>query len=97
MTKGMLTLAKGKPIGLDGFYWLKIHGANCAGVDKVPFPERIKFIEENEGNILASAADPLNNTWWTQQDSPFCFLAYCFEYAGVKHHGLNSNCSLPLA
>ncbi|WP_459606263.1 hypothetical protein, partial [Enterobacter hormaechei] len=25
MTKGMLTLAKGKPIGLDGFYWLKIH------------------------------------------------------------------------
>ena len=97
MTKGMLTLAKGKPIGLDGFYWLKIHGANCAGVDKVPFPERIKFIEENEGNILASAADPLNNTWWTQQDSPFCFLAFCFEYAGVKHHGLNYNCSLPLA
>lgn len=97
MTKGLLTLAKGKPIGLDGFYWLKIHGANCAGVDKVPFPERLKFIEDNHANILASAQDPLGNTWWAEQDSPFCFLAFCFEYAGVEHHGLNYNCSLPLA
>lgn len=97
MTKGLLTLAKGKPIGLDGFYWLKIHGANCAGVDKVPFAERIKFIEDNHTNILESAADPLDNTWWTEQDSPFCFLAFCFEYAGVEHHGMNYNCSLPLA
>ena len=97
MTKGLLTLAKGKPIGLDGFYWLKIHGANTAGVDKVPFPERIKFIEDNHEAILACAADPLANTWWTEQDSPFCFLAFCFEYAGVEHHGLNYNCSLPLA
>lgn len=97
MTKGLLTLAKGKPIGVDGYYWLKIHGANTAGVDKVSFPERIKFIEENHANILACAADPLANTWWTEQDSPFCFLAFCFEYAGVEHHGLNYNCSLPLA
>ena len=97
MTKGLLTMAQGKPIGLDGFYWLKIHGANTAGVDKVPFPERIKFIEDNHELILACAADPLGNTWWAEQDSPFCFLAFCFEYAGVQHHGLNYNCSLPLA
>lgn len=97
MTKGLLTLAKGKPIGKEGFYWLKIHGANCAGVDKVPFPERIKFIEDNHDNIMASAKNPLENTWWAEQDSPFCFLAFCFEYAGVQHHGLSYNCSLPLA
>lgn len=97
MTKGLLTLAKGKPIGQEGFYWLKIHGANCAGVDKVPFPERIKFIEDNSENILACAKDPLGNTWWAEQDSPFCFLAFCFEYAGVMSHGLSYVCSLPLA
>lgn len=97
MTKGLLTLAKGKPIGEEGFYWLKIHGANCAGVDKVPFPERIAFIEKHVDDILACAKDPINNTWWAEQDSPFCFLAFCFEYAGVAHHGLNYNCSLPLA
>ena len=97
MTKGLLTLAKGKPIGKEGFYWLKVHGANCAGVDKVPFPERIKFIEDNHDNIMACAKSPLENTWWAEQDSPFCFLAFCFEYAGVQHHGLGYNCSLPLA
>lgn len=97
MTKGLLTLAKGKAIGKEGFYWLKIHGANCAGVDKVPFPERIKFIEDNHEHIMASAKNPLEYTWWAEQDSPFCFLAFCFEYAGVMHHGLSYNCSLPLA
>lgn len=97
MTKGLLTLAKGKPIGLDGLYWLKIHGANTAGVDKVPFPERIAFIEKHHEDILACAKAPLENLWWTEQDSPFCFLAFCFEYAGVEHHGLNYVCSLPLA
>ncbi|QLF85753.1 RNA polymerase [Escherichia phage PhiV-1] len=97
MTKGLLTLAKGKPIGVDGYYWLKIHGANTAGVDKVDFAERIKFIDDNHENIMSVAADPIANTWWAEQDSPFCFLAFCFEYAGVQHHGMNYNCSLPLA
>lgn len=97
MTKGLLTLAKGKPIGAEGFKWLKVHGANCAGVDKVPFPERIKFIEDNHENIMASAGNPLENTWWAEQDSPFCFLAFCFEYEGVQKHGLSYVSSLPLA
>lgn len=97
LTKGLLTLAKGKAIGKEGFYWLKIHGANCAGVDKVTFPERIKWVEENHNNIMEAAKDPINNTWWAEQDSPFCFLAFCFEYAGVMHHGLSYNCSLPVA
>lgn len=97
LTKGVLTLAKGKPIGKEGFYWLKIHGANTAGVDKVPFPERIKFIEDNSKKIIECAKDPLSNLWWTEQDSPFCFLAFCFEYLGVMNHGLGYVSSLPLA
>lgn len=97
MTKGLLTLAKGKPVGKEGFYWMKIHGANCAGVDKAPFPERIKFIEDNHEHIMASAKDPIGYTWWTELDSPFCFLAFCFEYAGVQAHGLSYVSSLPLA
>ncbi|ATS93671.1 RNA polymerase [Pectobacterium phage DU_PP_II] len=97
LVKGLLTFASGKPIGADGLYWLKIHGANCAGVDKVPFPERIDFIESNHANILASASDPLVNTWWAEQDSPFCFLAFCFEYQMVHTTGLGYVCNLPLA
>lgn len=98
MQKGLLTLAVGKPIGADGFKWLKVHGANCAGVDKVTFEERIKWVEDNHDNIMAAAKAPMDSIeWWGKLDSPFCFLAFCFEYAGVIHHGLSYNCSLPIA
>lgn len=98
MQKGLLTLAVGKPIGADGFKWLKVHGANCAGVDKVTFEERIKWVEDNHENIMAAAKAPMDSIeWWGKLDSPFCFLAFCFEYAGVMHHGLSYSCSLPIA
>lgn len=98
MQKGLLTLAVGKPIGADGFKWLKVHGANCAGVDKVTFEERIKWVEDNHDNIMAAAKAPMDSIeWWGKLDSPFCFLAFCFEYAGVMHHGLSYYCSLPIA
>lgn len=98
MQKGLLTLAVGKPIGAEGFKWLKVHGANCAGVDKVTFEERIKWVEDNHDNIMATAKAPMDSIeWWGKLDSPFCFLAFCFEYAGVMHHGLSYSCSLPIA
>lgn len=98
MQKGLLTLAVGKPIGADGFKWLKVHGANCAGIDKVTFKERIKWVEDNHDNIMATAKAPMDSIeWWGKLDSPFCFLAFCFEYAGVMHHGLSYSCSLPIA
>uniref|UniRef100_A0AAU8B9U4 DNA-directed RNA polymerase n=1 Tax=Escherichia phage Baskent_phicoli_1 TaxID=3145031 RepID=A0AAU8B9U4_9CAUD len=98
MQKGLLTLAVGKPIGADGFKWLKVHGANCAGIDKVTFEERIKWVEDNHDNIMAAAKAPMDSIeWWGKLDSPFCFLAFCFEYAGVMHHGLSYSCSLPIA
>lgn len=98
MQKGLLTLAVGKPIGEDGFKWLKVHLANCAGVDKVTFEERIKWVEDNHDNIMQSAKAPMDSIdWWGQLDSPFCLLAACMEYAGVMNHGLTYNCSLPIA
>lgn len=98
MQKGLLTLAVGKPIGADGFKWLKVHGANCAGIDKVTFEERIKWVEDNHDNIMATAKAPMDSIeWWGRLDSPFCFLAFCFEYSGVMHHGLSYSCSLPIA
>lgn len=106
MQKGLLTLAVGKPIGAEGFKWLKIHGANCASqrlesgkkTDKTQFTQRIQWVEDNHDNIMAAAKSPMDSIdWWGKMDSPFCFLAFCFEYAGVMHHGLRYNCSLPIA
>jgi DNA-directed RNA polymerase len=97
MTKGLLTAAHGAPIGADGRKWLAVHGANCAGVDKVPFAERTQWVEDNTALILACAEDPYAHQEWMSMDSPFCFLAFCFEWAGVMIEGDDYVCSLPVA
>ena len=97
MTKGLLQASRGEPIGPEGRKWLMIHGANTAGVDKVSFQERLKWVEDNTPMILEVAKDPLGCTWWMEQDSPFCFLAFCFEWAGVMREGDSWVSALPVA
>lgn len=86
LAKGMLCFSRGMALGADGAYWLAIHGANTFGVDKVSFEERISWIEANTDMILAVAANPLAERTWEEADSPFCFLAFCFEWAKLQAH-----------
>lgn len=100
LSKGLLMLADASPMGEDGEYWLRMHIANVAGLDKEPMDVRQKWTYDNEGLILATAEDPLTNLWWaTDSDSPFCFLAACFEYAQWKasHNPKLYRCGLPIA
>lgn len=86
------------PIGTqEAANWLAIHGANCMGYDKASLAERIQFVTDNEEMILSCAANPLDDTRWADQDAPWCFLAFCFEWAGYKAEGLDYVCSLPIA
>jgi DNA-directed RNA polymerase len=78
--KGLLRFADGKPLGEEGARWLAIHGANCFGVDKVSFDDRINWIGENERKIRMVAEDPLSFLWWTEADAPWQFLAWCHEW-----------------
>jgi DNA-directed RNA polymerase len=87
MTKGLLQFAKGMELGAEGAYWLAVHGANTAGVDKVSLDDRVQWVADNESMILASAESPLDCTWWAEQDAPFCFLAFCYEWAGYVASG----------
>lgn len=95
VAKSLLQFAQGSRLGDDGAYWLAIHGANTYGVDKVSFAERIQWVEDNTDAILACAADPLTTRgFWAKEDeegkckveSPFCFLAFCFEWAALQAH-----------
>ena len=101
--KALLRFAEGKPLGESGVKWLAIHGANVAGVDKVSFQERVDWVEANEEEILAIAADPLQNTGWSKSvggvdiDKPWQFLAFCFEWAGYCEQGEKYVSRLPIA
>lgn len=82
--KALLEFAEGKPLGYTGERWLCIHGANCYGIDKVCYTERIKWVKDNEQNIVNTAEDPyLTEDWWSAADEPWLFLAFCYEYAAM--------------
>ena len=82
--KSLLLFAKGTPLASnEDTKWLKIHGANLSGNDKISFKERIAWVEAHETDIVNSTNDPLGYQWWyevSQGDYPMEFLAFCFEY-----------------
>lgn len=95
--RGLLCFADARPIGSpDGVRWLKIHIANCFGVDKVSFDERLKWFSDNEKNILASAEDPVENVWWAEADCPWQFLAAILDYWGFLQDGYSYVSRVPI-
>jgi len=60
LSRGLLTFAEKKPLGLTGLKWLKIHMATVYGYDKMSFEERARFSREHEADIFDSADRPLD-------------------------------------
>lgn len=98
LAKGLLQFAEGDPIHTNGARdWFLIHGANTFGVDKVSFTERKKWVEDNEARIVEMAGAPLDHLWWTEADSPFCFLAWAFEFAQFRLDPVNFRSQIAIA
>ena len=83
-SRALLEFSKGEAMGNnpDSVKWLAIHGANQYGEDKCTLEERVMWVYDNEQFILESAINPLGSDFWKSADKPFCFLAFCFEWAG---------------
>lgn len=102
-TKALIRFANGKPLGESGGQWLAYQGANLAGNDKVSFEERVQWVLDNEDTIRACAQDPYANTEWcgtiggVEIDSPWQFLAFCFEWEGYCLHGDEFVSRIPVA
>lgn len=84
--RGLLEFADGKELGENGLRWLKIHTANCYGMDKVSFDDRVKWVDDHAFEIKDTAYNPLETTWWHHADEskpgacdgkPWQFLAAC--------------------
>lgn len=96
--KALLQFAEGKPLGENGAYWLAVHTANVFGEDKLPFDERVQWVEDNMDKILDSAVDPLGGErFWTTADKPYNALAACFEWLGYSLQGEDFVSHLPIA
>lgn len=97
--KALLEFKNGcKIVTEDDLYWFLIHGANCYGYDKDDYDERVRKIKERTDEIKAIASDPLlHRNLWKDADSPFLYLAWCFEYAGYLDDPANFISRIPVA
>lgn len=98
LQRGLLEFANGEPLTDDGRDWLLIHLANCWGVDKVSYADRIRWAVDNLPMIRRIAEDPLEHREWFNADekSVWQFLAACFAWADYEEHGPASVCRVPV-
>lgn len=101
LAKGLLEFADGKPVGDEGLNWLYIHAANCFGVDKVSYDERVKWAMDNFDRMVRIGRDPFSDLWWTEAggdgETAWTFLAACRAMLGVAEQGVEYVCSLPVS
>ncbi|XP_054806124.1 DNA-directed RNA polymerase 3B, chloroplastic-like [Prosopis cineraria] len=82
LCRGLLEFAEGRPLGMSGLHWLKIHLANlyAGGIEKMSYDCRLAFVENHLHDIFDSADYPINgNRWWLTAEDPFQFLAACIN------------------
>lgn len=97
VSKSLLMFAEGKPVDDETGAWLAVHGANLFGFDKVSLEDRVAWTQQHTDKICEVAADPFENRWWTEADKPWCFLAFCFEWAEFTLHPGTFRSHLPIA
>ncbi|XP_052893236.1 DNA-directed RNA polymerase, mitochondrial [Anopheles moucheti] len=85
LARCLLVFHQKKPLGPDGFRWLKLHCINLTGLKKrESVEERVRYADEIMDDILDSADHPLTGKmWWSNSDEPWQTLACCMEIAKV--------------
>lgn len=98
LARGLLTFADALPITEEngGAGWLAIQLASMWGHDKVPYDERIAWVEENEVMFRLIAEDPMLHMEWAKADKPWQALAACLEWVDFLNTGWGFMSSLPV-
>ena len=80
--RALLRFKWGKKMGSnENFDAYAVYGANLYGVvDKEDLATRKQWVIDNSEQIISTATNPLEDTWWSKADKPFCFLAWAMEY-----------------
>lgn len=80
LVRAMMMFWFSKPLGKDGFNWLKYQLAGVYGMDKLGSLDRIKFADDNIESIIDSATNPLDGKmWWRHGEKPWQTLSLCLE------------------
>ena len=85
--KALLTFARGKKLGADGWRWLHIHTANMHGQDKISLDDREEWTVANYHWIVDCVKAPFDHREWMLADKPWQFLAASMELVAAVETG----------
>lgn len=102
LSRGLLRYGKAIELDDEGWYWLRVHVANSLSglpitqgkkLDKIPFDERVSWVDGNLETILEVANDPvgMRELYWdgfAAKASTFQALAACTEVLEVSETGM---------
>lgn len=72
--------------GDDGRRWLRIHAANCFGIDKVSYDQRVQWTIDNAAMIEEIAHHPIQTVdAWKDADNPWQFASSCRALHDPEH------------
>ena len=100
--RALFEFADKEEVTPENEWFIKLQIANHAGQDKLTLKERIKWVDDNEADIIASGLDYKSTVdFWGKQDSDsFQFLAACRDwamYTEAKKAGVPYFSGLPIA
>ncbi len=78
LCRSLMEFADPREPGDDGQRWLRIHAANCCGIDKASFDARDEWTTSNLASFRGWASAPLENTGWMHTEKPWQALAAAF-------------------
>lgn len=85
INRGLLEFARGHKLTKRGEFWLKVHAANCFGQDKLPYQDRVGWVDSYRIDQLRAM--------WDQAEKPWQFLAAVFALQDVAD---GKKCYLPV-
>lgn len=83
--RGLLTFARGKPLGKDGLRWLAIQTANTFGMDKETRDDQIAWVNTHMDQLIELTEDPLSSALLYEAEETWQFLAAVFELVAAVH------------
>lgn len=87
VSRSLLHFAEKKPLGDRGLYWLKVHIANCLGVDDIRFDKRVQTVDARWPVLERALDDPLDRAEVFGQEAPLGAYSACWELREAYRSG----------
>lgn len=79
IAKAAIHFHRRKALGADGVYWLKVHIANCAGIDDIRFDKRVEWVDQHWDAIVRALQAPQDHPDVWGDEAPLMMFSACYE------------------